>query len=81
MADEFVDMVIEAACGVAKLRESRTLEVRDIQLILERNYNIRIPGFSSDDLRVVRKIQPAPGWIQKMAAVQAAKVTNGKGDA
>jgi transcription initiation factor TFIID subunit 12 len=43
LADEFVDNVITAACRIAKLRESATLDIRDIQLILERNYNIRVP--------------------------------------
>lgn len=59
------------------MRHADTLDIRDIQLILERNYNIRIPGFSSDEVRTVRRNQPAPGWTQKMSAVQAAKVTGG----
>jgi transcription initiation factor TFIID subunit 12 len=80
MADEFVDNVITAACRVAKLRSSATLDVRDLQLIVERNYNIRVPGYASDEVRTVRKFQPAPGWTQKMNAVQAAKVMSGKGD-
>lgn len=80
VADEFVDQVITAACKCAKARGSKTLEIRDIQLILERNYNIRIPGYASDEIRTVRKFQPAQGWIAKMSAIQAAKVTGGKGD-
>jgi transcription initiation factor TFIID subunit 12 len=80
VADEFVDNVITSACRLAKIRGSSTLELRDIQIILERNYNIRVPGFASDELRTVRKIQPTQGWTQKMSAVQAAKVTGGKGD-
>ncbi|KAI9928011.1 hypothetical protein ASPWEDRAFT_567752 [Aspergillus wentii DTO 134E9] len=80
MADDFVDDVITAACRLAKLRPSSTLEIRDIQLVLERNYNMRISGFSSDDLRTVKKPQPAQGWTQKMSAVQAAKVTQGKAE-
>ncbi|KAI9791494.1 MAG: Transcription initiation factor TFIID subunit 12 [Peltula sp. TS41687] len=79
-ADDFIDQVVTAACRVAKLRSSNTLELRDIQLVLERNYNIRIPGYSSDEIRTVKKFAPAPGWTQKMSAVQAAKVTNGKTD-
>ncbi|RKF73342.1 putative transcription initiation factor tfiid subunit 12 [Golovinomyces cichoracearum] len=78
VADNFVDQVLQAACKNAKERGSRTLEIRDIQLTLERGYNIRIPGYASDEIRTVRKIQPAPGWIAKMSAVQAAKVTGGK---
>lgn len=80
VADEFVDQVITAACKCAKARGSKTLEIRDIQLILERNYNIRIPGYASDEIRTVRKFQPSQGWINKMSAIQASKVTGGKGD-
>lgn len=80
VADDFVDQVIVAACRLAKLRQSSTLELRDLQLILERNYNIRVPGYASDELRTVKKTQPAPSWAQKLSAVQAAKVTGGKGD-
>ncbi|KAL8703882.1 MAG: hypothetical protein Q9201_002933 [Fulgogasparrea decipioides] len=80
VADDFVDQVVTAACKLAKLRSSQTLELRDIQLVLERNHNIRIPGYASDELRTVKKLQPTPGWTQKLAAVQAAKVTGGKPD-
>ncbi|KAF2746893.1 putative transcription initiation factor TFIID subunit 12 [Sporormia fimetaria CBS 119925] len=80
LADEFVDTVITSACKLAKLRESTHLEIRDLQLVLERNYNIRIPGYSSDEIRTVRRVHPAPGWTQKMNAVQAAKVMGGKTD-
>ncbi|KAI9881216.1 MAG: Transcription initiation factor TFIID subunit 12 [Pleopsidium flavum] len=80
VADDFVDQVVTSACRLAKLRQSSTLEIRDIQLILERNYNIRVPGYASDEIRTVKKFQPAQGWTQKMSAVQAAKVTGGKTD-
>src|SRR4051812_47347316 len=77
MADDFVDSLVTSACRLAKLRDSQTLEIRDLQLVLERNYNIRIPGYASDEVRTVRKFHPAPGWTQKMNAVQAAKVMSG----
>ncbi|KAF2101486.1 hypothetical protein NA57DRAFT_34985 [Rhizodiscina lignyota] len=80
IADDFVDEVITAACRLAKLRDSATLDIRDIQIILERNYNIRIPGYATDEVRIVRKFHPAPGWTAKMNAVQAAKVMGGKTD-
>ncbi|OAA45322.1 transcription initiation factor TFIID subunit 12 [Beauveria brongniartii RCEF 3172] len=80
MADSFVDNVLHAACRNSKERGSKVLEIRDIQLVLERTYNIRVPGYSSDELRTVRKVQPAAGWIAKMSAVQAAKVMPGKGE-
>ncbi|KAF7555958.1 hypothetical protein G7046_g6437 [Stylonectria norvegica] len=80
MADSFVDSVLHAACRNSKERGSKVLEIRDIQLVLERTYNIRVPGYSSDELRTVRKILPSAGWIAKMSAVQAAKVMPGKGE-
>ncbi|KAI9758254.1 MAG: hypothetical protein M4579_003113 [Chaenotheca gracillima] len=80
LADDFVDQVVTSACRVAKLRNSSTLEIRDIQLILERNYNIRVPGYASDEIRTVRKFAPSQGWSQKMSAVQAAKIAGGKVD-
>ncbi|KAJ5219857.1 hypothetical protein N7468_009061 [Penicillium chermesinum] len=68
MADDFVDDVITQACRLAKLRPSSTLDIRDIQLVLERNYNM------------LKKPQPTQGWLQKMSAVQAAKVTQGRSE-
>jgi len=52
IADEFIDSVTNFGCRLAKHRGGDTLEVRDLQLHLERNHNIRIPGFSSDETRI-----------------------------
>ncbi|XXH01824.1 hypothetical protein Hte_008186 [Hypoxylon texense] len=80
VADNFVDNVLHMSCRLAKERGSKVLEIRDIQLVLERVYNIRIPGYTSDELRTVRKVQPSSNWISKVHAVQAAKVMPGKDD-
>ncbi|EMR62585.1 putative transcription initiation factor tfiid subunit 12 protein [Eutypa lata UCREL1] len=80
-ADAFVDNVTETACRLAAARGSKVLETRDLQMAIERTYNIRIPGYTTDELRTVRKVQPHPSWIAKMSAIQAAKVTSaGKDD-
>ncbi|KAI1619137.1 transcription initiation factor TFIID subunit D10 [Exophiala viscosa] len=81
VADDFVDDLVSQACKLAKLRGSSSLELRDLQIILERQYNIRIPGISTDEVRTVRRPQPAPGWAHKMSAVQAAKLTVGQSTA
>lgn len=77
MLDDFIDDVITSGCRLAKLRGGTSLEARDVQIVLERQYNIRIPGFSTDEVRTVRKSQPTAGWAHKVAAVQAAKLMNG----
>ena len=79
VADDFVDDLVTMSSRLAKLRGSTTLEPRDIQMVLERQYNIRIPGYSTDEVRTAKRVQPAPGWAHKMSAVQASKVTGGVG--
>lgn len=82
LVDEFIDNVATTACKMAKLRGSDTLDIKDIQIILERNWNIRIPGYAADEIRTVRKFNPAPGYHQKMTALAAQKQLNqtaGKG--
>ncbi|KAL5528187.1 hypothetical protein ACEPAF_7323 [Sanghuangporus sanghuang] len=64
IADEFIDSVTNFGCRLAKHRGGDTLEVRDLQLHLERNHNIRIPGFASDETRISisqSAIAPATG--------------------
>ncbi|PFH49238.1 hypothetical protein AMATHDRAFT_148081 [Amanita thiersii Skay4041] len=68
IADEFIDSVTNFACRLAKHRGGDTLEVRDLQLHLERNHNIRIPGFASDETRISlsqSSVAPAPATTTK----------------
>lgn len=60
---------------MASARGSKILEIRDLQMAMERVHNMRIPGYTTDELRTVRKIQPHPSYYAKLSAVQAAKVT------
>ncbi|KAF2213638.1 hypothetical protein CERZMDRAFT_39454 [Cercospora zeae-maydis SCOH1-5] len=78
LADDFTDSVLQDACKLAKMRPNQTLDIRDIQIVLERKYGIRIPGYSLEEARTVKKFQPAAAWQNKMQAVQAAKVMGGR---
>ncbi|KAJ1741052.1 Transcription initiation factor TFIID subunit 12 [Coemansia sp. RSA 989] len=73
IADEFIESVTSFACQLAKHRKSDTLEAKDLQLHLERNWNIRIPGFASDEIRSVRKSTVSAAHQEKLAAITNTK--------
>ncbi|KZV95052.1 hypothetical protein EXIGLDRAFT_492891 [Exidia glandulosa HHB12029] len=70
IADEFVDSVANFACKLAKHRGGDVLETKDLQLHLERNHNIRIPGFASDETRM--SISQTGGGVPAGAGASAA---------
>uniref|UniRef100_A0A672FEV0 Transcription initiation factor TFIID subunit 12 n=1 Tax=Salarias fasciatus TaxID=181472 RepID=A0A672FEV0_SALFA len=55
IADDFIESVVTAACQLARHRKSNTLEVKDVQLHLERQWNMWIPGYGSDEIRPFKK--------------------------
>ncbi|KAJ2910882.1 Transcription initiation factor TFIID subunit 12 [Coemansia aciculifera] len=69
IADEFIESVTSFACNLAKHRKSDTLEAKDLQLHLERNWNIRIPGFASEEIRSVRKTTIPNTHQEKISAI------------
>ncbi|KAJ2030402.1 Transcription initiation factor TFIID subunit 12 [Coemansia sp. S610] len=69
IADEFIESVTTFACKLAKHRKSDMLEAKDLQLHLERNWNIRIPGFASEEIRSVRKATVPQTHQEKLSAI------------
>ena len=47
MIDDFIENLVTASCQMAKHRDSKTLEVKDVQLVLEKEWNMNIPGFGT----------------------------------
>ncbi|XP_027048715.1 transcription initiation factor TFIID subunit 12-like [Pocillopora damicornis] len=70
IADDFIESVVTASCQIAKHRKSNTLEVRDVQLHLERCWNMWIPGFGSDELRPFKKQATTEAHKQRLALIR-----------
>ncbi len=43
------------AAQAARHRRAPGIDVRDVQMVLERNWNLWIPGFGGEELRVHRR--------------------------
>nr|XP_043635835.1 transcription initiation factor TFIID subunit 12 [Erigeron canadensis] len=70
IADEFVDSVTTFACSLAKHRKSSTLESKDILLHLERNWNMSLPGFGGDEIKVYKKPFGNDVHRERLAAIK-----------
>jgi transcription initiation factor TFIID subunit 12 len=55
VAEEFIGSVLQESCELARHRNGQVLEVRDVQLHLERSWNIKIPGYSYQEVTSVKK--------------------------
>ncbi|XJO78645.1 hypothetical protein BDV3_003052 [Batrachochytrium dendrobatidis] len=55
VASDFVLKVAHSSCLLAKHRHSTTLELKDAQLHLDRNYDIRVPGFGEELPEITRR--------------------------
>lgn len=77
LADEFITSVTNFACRLAKHRKVDAVDVRDVQLHLEKNWNIRVPGYAMDEIRATRKWQPSSSYNQKVSGVEIAKSVDG----
>ena len=46
LADDFIEQAASFACALARHRRSSTLDVKDVQLYLEKHCHMRLPGFA-----------------------------------
>ncbi|XP_022189564.1 transcription initiation factor TFIID subunit 12 [Nilaparvata lugens] len=70
LADDFVETTVTAACLMAKHRKASTVEVKDVQLHLERNWNMWIPGFGTDELRPYKRSAVTEAHKQRLALIR-----------
>ncbi|GMG39720.1 unnamed protein product [Ambrosiozyma monospora] len=76
LADDFINSVTSFACRLAKHRKADCVEAKDVQFHLERNWNIRLPGFSADEIRSIRKFAANPAHNQKLNGIFINKSVN-----
>ena len=56
VAEDFVENVAAFACELVKHREGEQLEAKDLQLVLEKNWNMRLPGVGdTSELKAIKK--------------------------
>lgn len=70
IADDFIDNAVSSACELAKHRKSNTLETKDLHVILERNYNMWVPGLGTDDIRPYKKAHLTEAHKQRVALIK-----------
>ncbi|OAJ38647.1 hypothetical protein BDV3_004120 [Batrachochytrium dendrobatidis] len=77
IADNFIEKVAYRACKAAKHRVSTCMDVQDVQLELEWNWNLRIPGYTTESYsgngRPFRKIGSTNAHQARVAQIQRAK--------
>ncbi|KAG1665314.1 putative cytochrome P450 49a1 [Nymphon striatum] len=70
ITDDFIENVVSNSCNIAKHRKSNILEVKDVKLNLEHNWNMWIPGFGSDDIRPYKKAASTEAHKQRLALIR-----------
>ncbi|EFA02321.1 transcription initiation factor TFIID subunit 12 [Tribolium castaneum] len=68
--DEFVDRCLNGAALIAKNRRVNTIEVKDVQQFLNRNYNMWTPGFGTDELRPYKRSLTTEAHKQRLALIR-----------
>ena len=78
VAEDFVENVAAFACELVKHREGEQLEAKDLQLVLEKNWNMRLVGVADNlaDLKVIRKSGMTDGHKVRLADVRKSKLNH-----
>ncbi|KAL6521121.1 hypothetical protein OROGR_017690 [Orobanche gracilis] len=78
IAEDFVEsklrkscfLITTFGCSLARHRKSTTLEAKDIILHLERNWNMALPGFGGDEIKIYKKPTVSEMHRERLAAVK-----------
>lgn len=70
LAEDFINNVVNGACLLAKHRHVSTIEVKDLLMYLDKNYNMWIPGFGTDELRPYKRSSLTESHKQRLALIR-----------
>ncbi|KAJ8922647.1 hypothetical protein NQ315_007679 [Exocentrus adspersus] len=68
--DEFIDRCLNGAASIAKNRHVNTIEVKDVQQFLNRNYSMWTPGFGTDELKPYKRSLTTEAHKQRIALIR-----------
>ncbi|RID80873.1 hypothetical protein BRARA_A03504 [Brassica rapa] len=69
IAEDFLESITTFGCSLAKHRKSDTLRT-SCSMLVKRNWNIRPPGFSSDEIKAFRKPLTTDIHKERLAAIK-----------
>ncbi|GAA0173823.1 general transcription factor [Lithospermum erythrorhizon] len=85
IAEDFVESITTFGCSLAKHRKSTVLEAKDILLHVERNWNMTLPGFGGDEIKIYKKPLTNDLHKERLAVIKksivASESTNAKNSA
>ena len=71
VAEDFVENVAAFASELVKHREGEQLEAKDLQLVLEKNWNMRLPGVGdTSELKAIKKSSSTEVHRQRLQMVR-----------
>merc|ERR1719186_1362906 len=70
IADDFIEQTVSQACALARHRKATNIDVKDVQLVLERNWNMWIPGFGTEEIRPYKRSATAEAHKQRMGLIR-----------
>ncbi|EPS61934.1 hypothetical protein M569_12859, partial [Genlisea aurea] len=70
VGEEYLESILTSGCSLAKHRKSTSLEVKDILLHVEKNWNMTLPGFGGDEIKSYKKPSTSEIHKERVAAVR-----------